>query len=134
MKFDTEHIIEALRETQINPDDIDAVVHKLEEIAEEIKKEKEQARVPRQKKKNVLLNPKDTLSYYIMQCEEDYDLNQIVPALHKSIGDYNQKAKKKKVEITNMAEAIEFIPNKILKDNGLNIKTKSPCEISTVDK
>jgi hypothetical protein len=134
MKFDTEHVIEALKETQINPDDIDAVVHKLEEIAEEIKKEKELNKTPRIKKKHILLNPKETASYYIMQCEQDYDLNQIVPALHKSIGDYNQTAKKKKVEIKNMAEAIEFIPNKILKDNGLNIKTKSPCEISTVDK
>lgn len=134
MKFELEHVVEALRESQINPDDMQAVVNKLDEIASEIKKEKDSMKSPRVKKKYALLHPKDTNSYYLMQCEEDYDFNQVIPSLQKSIGDYNQRAKKKKLEILNMTEAIEFIPNKILKDNGLNIKTKYPCHISDFDK
>lgn len=133
MKFELEHVVEALRESQINPDDMQAVVNKLDEIASEIKKEKEAMKSPRVKKKYSLLHPKDTNSYYLMQTDQDYDFSQVIPSLQKSIGDYNQNSKKKKTEITNMTEAIEFIPNKILKDNGLNIKTKTPCEITDLN-
>ena len=132
MKFSPEDIVEALKDTKINPDDIDAVLGHLEKIAEEIRKEKEATRVARAKKQLILLNPKDTATYYVAQTEVGADLSQIVPNLKKAVGDYNQRAKRKKVEITNNAEAIEFIPNKILRDNGLIIKTKTPCEISHV--
>lgn len=132
MKFATEDIVGALKDSKINPDDIDTVIHKLEKIAEEIQAEKEAMKVARVKKQLVLLNPKDTNSYYVAQTEVDADLSQIVPNLKKAIGDYNERAKKKKVEITNNAEAIEFIPNKILKDNGIIIKAKEPCKIENV--
>lgn len=132
MKFATEDIVAALKETKINPDDIDTVITKLDEIAEEIRKEKEATRVPRQKKKLALLNPKDTASYYVLQTALDDDCSDVVKNLQKSIGDYNQRTKKKKVEIKTMADAIEFIPHKILKDNGLTIKTKEPCQIVAV--
>ena len=132
MKFATEDIVEALKETQINPDDIDAVLHKLEEIADEIKKEKDSNRTPRQKKKLVLLNPKDTASYYVIQAVQDDDCSNVESNLKKAIGDYNQRAKRKKVEITNNTEAIEFIPNKILKDNGIVVKAKEPCQIVNI--
>jgi hypothetical protein len=133
MKFDQEHVIEALRDSNVNPDEIDAVMHKLDEIAEEIRREKENTRQRRPKKKLVLLHPVDTATYYVVQSELDADLTQIVPNIQKSIGDYNQRAKKKKVEVTNLCEAIEFIPNKILKDNGVVVKSKTPCEVVEFD-
>lgn len=133
MKFEMEDIIEALRESQIGPDEMQTVVNKLDEMAMELQKEKETSKSPRIKKKYVLLHPKETNSYYIMQVVEDYNLNDVIPNLQKSIGDYNQSAKKKKVEVVNMTQAIEFIPNKILKNNNLNIKTKEACEIVDFD-
>lgn len=132
MKFETEHVIEALKESKINQDEIDVVVGKLQEIADELAKEKALNRVRRPKKKLVLLHIIDTNSYYVMQAELTDDLSQTTARLQKSIGDYNQSAKKKKVEIKNFADAIEFIPNKILKDNDLIIKTKVPCEIKDI--
>lgn len=132
MKFATEDIIEALRDSKIGPDEIDAVVVKLDEIAEQIRKEKESARISRPKKRFVLLNPKDTASYYLTQTEADADLSQIVPNIQKAIGDYNERAKRKKVEIKNNAEAIEFIPNKILKDRGIVVKSKEPCKVESI--
>lgn len=132
MKFALEDIVATLKNTKVNPDTIDTVAKKLEELAEELKKEKDAAKTARSKKKLYLLNPKDTATYYVAQAEVDDDLSGVVAKLQKSIGDYNARAKKKKVEITNNAEAIEFIPNKILKENGLIIKTKEPCAISNV--
>lgn len=133
MKFDTENIIEAMRESQLNPDDIDAVCRKLDEIAQEIEEEKLKNRQPRIKKELVLLNPKDTLIYYVAQIKEGEDITLIPSKIQKAIGDYNESAKKKKVEIHNLSEAIEYIPNKILKDNEVIMKTKTPCSIVGYD-
>ena len=47
MKFETEHVIEALKDSNIPNDSIDEVVHKLEQIADELKKEKEAAKQPK---------------------------------------------------------------------------------------
>ena len=132
MKFDMENIVEALKEAKIGRDDIDAVSTKLAEIAEQLRQEKEANKVARAKKKLVLLNPKDTASYYVMQTRLDDDGSQVVANLQKAIGDYNQSAKKKKVEITNNAEALEFIPARILKDHDIVLKAKTPCEVNPV--
>ena len=132
MKFAREEVVEALRESKINPDDIDVVVQKLEEMADELKKEKEQNKTERQKKKLVLLNPQDTASFYVIQTTVEDDCSGVNAAIKKSIGDYNERAKKKKVEITNNADALEFIPNKILKENGIILKTKEPCQVATI--
>lgn len=132
MKFAIEDIVSTLKITKVSPDTIDAVAKKLEELAEELKKEKEAAKTARSKKKLYLLNPKDTATYYVAQTDADDDLSGVTAKLQKSIGDYNARAKKKKVEIKNAADAIEFIPNKILKENGLIVKTKEPCDISNI--
>lgn len=132
MKFDLENIVEAMRETKTNPDQIDAVTTKLQEIAEQLRAEKEANKVTRAKKKLMLLNPKDTSSYYVMQTTLDDDGSKVVANLQKAIGDYNQNAKKKKVEITNNAEALEFIPAKILKDHNIVLKAKTPCDVAQV--
>jgi hypothetical protein len=129
MKFEMEDVIEALRESNIGPDDMQTVVNNLDKLASELEKEKEEGKAPKIKRKYILLHPKDTNSYYISQVTEDYNLNDVVPNIQRSIGDYNQSAKKKKMEIKDNVQAIEFIPNKILKNNGLTIKTKLPCDI-----
>jgi hypothetical protein len=128
MKFEVEDVISVLKESKVPPDSIDDVMRKLAQLAEELEEARRNARTPRSKKKIVLLNPTDTASYYPIEVAVDADLNEIVPNIRKSIGDYNQSAKKKKVEINNLAEAIEFIPKKILKDNGVVVKSQSPCE------
>lgn len=129
MKFEIEQVVSAMKEANAPNEAIDASIEKLQELAAELQKEKEANRVKRAKKKLVLLHVEDTASYYVMQAEIDDDLSQTIPRLQKSIGDYNAKAKKKKVEIKNFADAIEFIPAKILKENGLVIKTKQACDI-----
>lgn len=129
MKFEIEQVVSAMKEAKAPTEAIDASIEKLQELAAELQREKEANRVKRAKKKLVLLHIEDTNSYYVMQAEIDDDLSQTIPRLQKSIGDYNAKAKKKKVEIKNFADAIEFIPAKILKENGLVIKTKQACDI-----
>lgn len=133
MKFSQEDVVEALKDIKIPDNKIEDAVARLEEIADEMKKEREANRAPRLKKKFALLHIKDTASYYVIQTAVSDTLEDVPARLDKSIGDYNQSARKKKVEIHNYADAIEFIPNKILKDNGLNIKTKLPCDIKELE-
>lgn len=132
MKFETEHIIEALKDSNIPNESIDEVIHKLGQIADELQKEKEAAKTPKVKKKYALLHINNTASYYVIQAEADDTLADVPVRLNKAIGDYNQSAKKKKMEIKNYADAIEFIPNKILRNANLNIKTKEPCDVKDI--
>lgn len=131
MSLKEEDVLIALKESNISQDDIDKVMEELARIEEKKKEEKE----PKIRTKNqlVLLNPKDTATYYIAQVKVDDDLDEIERNIRKSIGDYNSSAKKKKIEINNICDAIESIPRKILKQNNLNIKTKEPCQIVSLD-
>lgn len=129
MKFDIQHVIDALNESEVPNESIGKVINKLEKIADELEKEKEANKEPKTKKKFSLLHIKDTASYYIIQADADDTLEDVPMRLNKAIGDYNQSAKKKKMEIKNYADAIEFIPNKILKQSNLFVKTKEPCDV-----
>jgi hypothetical protein len=129
MKLELEDIVKTLMDSSIEKNKVEEVAKELAALAERLQKEKEEDRLPRIKKKMVLLHIQDTLSYYIIQVAKDDDLSTVVTIIQKSIGDYNQSAKKKKVEIKNFADALEAIPLRIFKNNGLSLKTRVPCEI-----
>ena len=131
MKFAEEDIMLALKDAKLSKEDTDRVMEELEALANKLAEEKEKK--TREKKKFVLINPNDTATFYLLQVKEDENPNDIVPNIKKSVGEYNGSAKKKKVELLTICDAIESIPAKMLKENGITRKGKEPCEVISVD-
>ena len=130
MKYGLENIVEACKNAKIPSDNLDKIIQYLGEIAEE---EKNEDKAPRKKHIfNLLLGGQEGTEGFegygwLVKTEEGFDQAEIIPALRKAGAEFNETKKGQKAPVTTIPQVIGNVPQKTLKDYGINVLTKDPC-------
>jgi hypothetical protein len=109
---------------------------KAEEL--KLKAEDEKEKAPRVKNQFVILvsDPEGRFEGvdavgWVFQMPEDDAVQTLQGKILKSIGDFNQTKKGRRMPAATMGDAIESIPAKIFKEHGISAKTKQPVLLLT---
>jgi hypothetical protein len=138
-KFSKEEIQEALETSGIDPAEKQKILLKLAQL----QKEEDEDKVPKKKYVTVILQREGNYSdmtevpSLVLQIEETENPNLTVDKIQKAYFEYllekKNKKKKKKALIENIFQAVEYIPNKYFKQNGLKIINAVVTHIVTTD-
>jgi glutamyl/glutaminyl-tRNA synthetase len=133
MKFTEQDLLDALNRAKINPDDKDAVMQNLQQIAEEQKPDPADKQ-PRMRKQIVGFVVENTVAdvtenqIYLVEAKENISHDTILPTLRELGKEYNDlyANKAKKAKITKTSDHFELLKAKFTKDKGIKIVAKEP--------
>ena len=132
-KLSLDDIQEAIKLANVTPDQQDKILQHLQQVAAEEKKEKEENKLPRQKKEfGVILIDElneiktDNISALVYEIPDNVEHDSVIERLTKAIKEHNQTKKGLKTPVKSVSEAFNVIKPKIFKTQGLTRKTKEP--------
>ena len=133
IKLNIEDVQEAIKLANVTPDQQDKILQHLQQVAAEEKKEKEENKLPRQKKEFgvILLDelgeiPTTNISALVYEIPDNVEHDSVIERLAKAVGEHNQTKKGMKTPVKSVSEAFAAIKPKLLKAQGLTRKTKEP--------
>ncbi len=130
MKVSIEEIEAKLLENKIEPTKVQTIIRQLEEVAEELKAEKD-TEAPKAKWEFVIvLNDKEgylagkEIGGWVVQQEKDADADTILTKIGEAASRQNESAKRKRNFMTDLTSVFEYLKPKFLKEKKVRIKTK----------
>jgi len=139
MKFNIEQIQATLEAQKIDQPKIAAVIHELEQVAQEEAEEKEANKLPKLKHEYTIIvnDPEGKITEefdgWVVTSEESVDKATIISRLRDAAKEQNEAAKRKKNKLTTLGEVFEGIKTKFLKDKKVKVKTKISVRVLTVN-
>lgn len=133
MKIDLELVKRSLYQNEIEEKQSFKIIEDLVFASKETETEKE----PTAKKQFVIVcsDPYNQLAKlpdftgWIMQIDESENPTNALNKIRSCVCDFNLTPKGRKMPLRTFAEAFEFLPSKIAKENKVSIKTKTPVLI-----
>lgn len=140
-KFSKEEILEAIDTAGIDIADKQKILTKLANIQKQ--QDDDDEKVPKKKFVSVILQREGNYSdmtevpSLVLQIEETENANLVVDKIQKAYQDYilekKNKKKKKKILVENVFQAVEYIPQKYFKMNGLKVVSAVATQIVLTD-
>lgn len=130
MKVSIEEVEAKLLENRIEPAKVQVILRQLEEVAEELKAEKD-TETPKAKWEYVIvLNDVEgylagkEIAGWVVQQEKDADAATILTKIGEAATRQNESAKRKRNFMTDLTSVFEYLKPKFLKEKKVKIKTK----------
>ena len=133
MKLEILEIEQILHQSLNDAPKVQEIIKKLQVVAEELKAEKAETKVPKAKNQFVIVcfSPANE-SGLILQISEGEDTGTVLTKLSNAARSYNQSKRGTKNPITNIANAAS-LKRKWLKEQNISVKTKIPVRILNSD-
>lgn len=139
MKFDLPQIQATLEAQKIDQPKIAAVIHELEQVAQEEAEEKEANKLPQKKWQFLVFanDPENKIGteteVWVTAYEEGTDASSVLQRLKDAGQQQNETAKRKKSRLTTLGEVFQGVKTKFLKDKKIKIKTKESVRLIPID-
>ena len=139
MKFSIEQIQATLEDKKVEQPKITAIIHDLEQAAQEEQEEKEANKLPQKKWEYIvyLNDPEGKITgdfdAWIATYLEGTDAATVLQKLRDGAKEQNEAAKRKKNKLTTLGEVFQGIKTKFIKDKGVKVKTKESVRVIPVN-
>jgi len=131
MKIDITEVESVLLQNKIDQPKVQAIIHDLEQVVQELKNDKDDTDLPKVKWEHIIvLNDKEGLlkgkeiAGWVVQQKEGDDAGTILSRLEDAAKEQNEAAKRKKNRIDGLVGLFESLKPKFLKGKNVRIKTK----------
>ena len=136
-KIDVNQVAEILKRNDIDPAQLRQIIEELNLAAQP---EVDEEAAPAVKKQfSILISdpdgklPSGEFVGWVMQIPEDASVTSTAERIHKAAYEFNTTKKGRLMPAKTMADAIENIPAKHFKEQGVWVKTKAPVFMLTTD-
>ena len=137
-KIDINQVAEILKRNKAEPELLRAVVQEMNVLA--IRAEDEANATPAVKKQFVMLVsdpegrfPKHDFAGWVLQIPEEDSPVTTQDRINRAVYDFNASKKGRRLPAKTVGEAIENVPAKLFKEQGVWVKTKTPVLVLTTN-
>ena len=131
IKLSLDEVAEVASSSLKDKSELPALLKKLQELADEKAKEKEENKADRVKKVLTTIQAEDKDTCWVLEIEEDFDVATVEATILAAIADFNATKKGSKKPIVTIGDAFQSMAAKFWKARKLNRKTKEPVYISS---
>lgn len=138
-KFSLEQIQATLEDKKIDQPRIAAIIHDLEQVAQEEQEEKAANKIPKLKHQYLVFvnDPEGKIvgdfDAWVTTYEEGIDAGTVLQKLRDAAKEQNEAAKRKKSKLETLGDVFQGIKTKFLKEKKVKVKTKESVRVITVN-